>query len=189
MLYLASASPRRRLLLKKIVDTFEIEIPSIDERFLDPFLPRESLAKEESRLKAYQIYQRHPEDEVLACDTIVLLNGKALEKPKDKDDAFRMLKEEQGKRQIVLSAYTYLSKGKEINRTVRSVVYFNPLSDEEILEYIEKCQPLDKAGAYGIQDPYPLIEKIEGSFDNVMGLPTEDLKKHVFRDYSPKIVR
>ena len=119
----------------------------------------------------------------------MLLNGKALEKPKDKDDAFRMLKEEQGKRQVVLSAYTYLSEGKEISRTVRSVVYFNPLSDEEILEYIEKCQPLDKAGAYGIQDPYPLIEKIEGSFDNVMGLPTEDLKKHVFRDYSPKIVR
>lgn len=181
MLILASGSPRRKVLLKKLCEDFSIEVPDIDERLLDGFLTPENLAKEESRLKAYKIFSRHPEDEVLACDTIVILEGKVLEKPRDEEDAFRMLLEEQGKRQIVLSAYTYLSKEREITRTVRSVVRFNPLSEETIREYIKKCQPLDKAGAYGIQDPFPLIHSIEGSFDNVMGLPTEDLREHVFK--------
>lgn len=180
MLILASSSPRRQLLLKKITSDFIIIKPDIDERAIDPFMPPSSLSYEESRLKAYAIFASHPNDEILSCDTIVILNGKALEKPADRDDAIRMLKEESGKEQIVLSSYTYLSKDKEISRTVKTRLWFNNLSEEEIIEYVDTYKPLDKAGAYGIQDEAGLIKKIEGSYDNVMGLPTEDIAKVVF---------
>lgn len=182
MFILASSSPRRKELLKKLIDDFVIISPDIDERLLDDsFLPSR-LSKEESRLKAYAIKGAHPDDEVLAADTIVILDGEVLEKPKDSLDAIRMLKKERGKKQVVLTSYTYLGKGKEISRTVRSYVYFNDLSDEDIEMYVREFKPLDKAGAYGIQDNFPLIERIEGSYDNIKGLPTEDLAKHVFKN-------
>ena len=181
MLILASKSPRRKELLKKIVPSFAIIPADIDERLLDPSLKAKDLALEESKLKAYAIFSLHPDDEILSCDTIVILNGKVLEKPVDKDDAIRMLELESGKRQIVVSAYTYISKEKEISHSVTTEVYFRSLSEEEIITYVTRFSPLDKAGAYGIQDDFPLIEKIVGSYDNVMGLPTEDLKKRVFK--------
>lgn len=177
MLILASASPRRKELLKKLCKTFTVIPANVDERLLD--LPPKDLAYEESKMKAYAIASLFPEDEVLSCDTIVVLDGEILGKPKDEEDAFRMLKKQSGKKQIVLSAYTYVYKFVEISRTVATAVYFNELSDELIRDYIEKKKPLDKAGAYGIQDGYPLIHHIEGSYDNVMGLPTEDIAKHV----------
>ncbi len=182
MFILASSSPRRRELLAKLVKNFVVISPDIDERLLDNFFSPSKLSKEESRLKAYAVKAEHPDDEVLAADTIVILDNEALEKPKDIDDAINMLKKERGKKQVVLTSYTYLGKGKEISRTVKSYVYFNDLSDEEIERYVKEFKPLDKAGAYGIQDDFPLINKIEGSFDNIKGLPTEDLAKYVFRN-------
>ena len=179
MFILASSSPRRKQLLKKVVSEFTIIVPDVDERALH-LLPKD-LAAEESKLKAYAISSLYPNDEVLACDTIVVLDNEVLGKPGSKEEAFRMLKKQSGKKQIVLSGYTYIGKGKEITRTVATEVYFNELSDELIWQYIEDKKPLDKAGAYGIQDGYPLIHHIEGSFDNVMGLPTEDLKQHLPR--------
>lgn len=179
MFILASGSPRRKELLKKVIEDFVIIVPNVDERILD--LPAKDLAGEESRQKAYAISCRYPNDEVLACDTIVVLDGEVLGKPKDEEDAFAMLRRQSGKKQTVLSGYTYIGKGKEITRTVATDVYFNELSDELIRDYIAKKKPLDKAGAYGIQDGYPLIDHIEGSFDNVMGLPTEDLLTHLPR--------
>lgn len=177
MLILASSSPRRKLLLKKVVEDFSICVPDYDERSLH--LPPESLALEESKMKAYAVFSSHPQDEILACDTIVVLKGKVLGKPKDEEDAIAMLLEESGQIQTVLSGYTYLREGKEISRTVATKVLFNPLTEAQIREYVATKKPLDKAGAYGIQDDYPLIASIQGSFDNVMGLPTEDLIKHV----------
>ena len=91
-----------------------------------------------------------------------------------------MLSSQSGHKEIVLSAYTFISPAKEISRTVATEVYFHRLSPKQIEKYVDEFQPFDKAGAYGIQDDFPLIERIEGSFDNVMGLPTEDLQKHVF---------
>lgn len=181
MLILASASPRRHELLKKLVPSFDIVVPHIDERLLDEVMNPKDLSAEESRLKAYAIFASHPDDEVLSCDTIVVLDGKALEKPVDYEDAKRMLREESGKTQIVLSSYTYISKKKEITRTVASSITFNELSDEQIEEYIKNFQPFDKAGSYGVQDDYPLIKEIKGSYYNVMGLPVEDLASHVFK--------
>lgn len=177
---LASGSPRRKSLLKKLVPDFEIIIPDVDEKLIEGVMNPKDLPFEESRLKAYKVLSSRPNDEVLAMDTVVILNGQALGKPKDEKDAFRMLKEEQGKKQVVITGYTYLGKGREISRTVRSVVEFNPLTDEQILEYIRKFKPLDKAGSYGLQDEAGLIKKIEGSYDNVMGFPTEDIACHVF---------
>jgi len=185
MLILASASPRRKELLKKLRDEFCVVKPIIDERAIDPFLSPENLPKEESKLKAYSVFATHPNDEILACDTVVILGDKVLEKPKNRAEAISMLLLESGQRQIVLSGYTYLSGDREISRTVRTGVIFRSLTEREIEVYIDKFQPFDKAGAYGIQDDYPLIERIEGSFDNVMGLPTEDLAEHVF-GHSPK---
>lgn len=180
MLLLASTSPRRKELLKKLVPHFFVVPPNIDERILDNVLRPKDLAQEESKLKAYEVYRRFPNDEVLSCDTIVIADGKKLGKPKTKEEAYQMLAFESGKKQIVLSGYTFLSKEREITRTVRTEVYFKTLSEKQIHEYVDLFLPLDKAGSYGIQDPYPLIEKIVGSYDNVMGLPTEDLAKHVF---------
>lgn len=180
MLILASGSPRRKELLRKITADFTIILPNIDERLLDHSLEAKDLPAEESRLKAYSIHALYPKDDVLACDTIVILDGEILGKPANKDEAFRMLKKESGKRQIVLSGYTFLSPSKEITRSVATAVYFNVLKDEDIRAYIEKYQPLDKAGAYGIQDEAGLINRIEGSYDNVMGLPSEDIAWHVF---------
>lgn len=179
MFILASGSPRRKELLQKVIKDFTIIVPNVDESILH--LNPKDMAMEESKQKAYAISSKYPHDEVLACDTIVVLDGEVLGKPKDEQDAFKMLKRQSGKKQTVLSGYTYIGKGKEITRTVATDVYFNKLSDELILDYIAKKKPLDKAGAYGIQDGYPLIDHIEGSFDNVMGLPTEDLLTHLPR--------
>ncbi len=180
MLILASKSPRRKELLALITPTFKVIPSSFDERLLDSSLNPKDLAIEESKMKAYTLFSKYPEDEILSCDTIVILNGEVLEKPRDEEDAIRMLQLEQGNKQIVLSAYTYISKSREISRTVSTEVYFNGLSEEQIKEYVKLHKPLDKAGAYGIQDNYPLIKKIAGSYYNVMGLPVEDLKKRVF---------
>ena len=178
MFILASGSPRRKELLSKLIKDFRVIVPDIDESLLH--VEAKDLPAEESKAKAYAISASFPDDEVLSCDTVVVLNGVALGKPKDIEDAKRMLREQSGQKQVVLSGYTYIGKGKEITRTVATEVYFNKLSEELIERYIQEKMPLDKAGAYGIQDGYPLIERIEGSFDNVMGLPTEDIAKHVF---------
>lgn len=180
MFILASSSPRRSLLLKKCLKDFQSVIPKVDERLLDRSIKAIDLAKEESRLKAYDVFRRYPEDEVLACDTIVLLDKEMLGKPFSQEEAIEMLKKESGKRQVVLSGYTYISKEKEISRTVATSVYFNSLTEAQIREYIKIFKPFDKAGSYGIQDDFPLIKKIVGSYDNVMGLPTEDILVHVF---------
>ncbi len=178
MMILASGSPRRKELLKKVRKDFTIVVPSINEDSLH-FLPAKDLPLEESRLKAYSLANRYPDDEILACDTVVVLGSEILGKPKNKEDAKAMLRMLSNKRHTVLSGYTYLSKGKEITRTVSTHVYFNELSEEQIDDYLERFHPFDKAGSYGIQDDFPLVHHIEGSFDNVMGLPTEDLLLHL----------
>jgi MAF protein len=180
MLILASASPRRKELLKKIAPSFTVIVPDVDERMIDSSVDPKDLPAEESRLKAYAIHALYPNDSVLACDTIVILNGEILGKPHTDEEAKAMLRLESGKKQIVLSGYTFIAPNKEITRSVSTAVYFNALSEEEIDAYVKKYHPLDKAGAYGIQDEVGLINHIEGSYDNVMGLPTEDIAWHVF---------
>ena len=177
MLILASASPRRKELLKKVAPSFLVIPSNYDERSLH--LSPESLPLEESKMKAYEVFSRYPNEEIISCDTVVVLHGQVLGKPKNEEDAVRMLLKEQGETQTVLSGYTYIREGKEISRTVATKVHFNSLSEAQIREYVSTKKPLDKAGAYGIQDGFHLVSYIEGSYDNVMGLPTEDLLIHV----------
>ncbi len=179
MIILASQSPRRRELIKKLVDDFIVIPANIDEKALH--IAPHDLPGELSKLKAYSIFASHNDDTVLACDTVVILNDELLEKPKDKTEAKKMLQKLSGKKHVVISGYTFINKNKEITRTVKTYVYFNKLSEETIDEYIATGSPLDKAGAYGIQDTqFNLVDHIEGSLDNVIGLPTEDIKKHCF---------
>ncbi|HOC80441.1 MAG TPA: Maf family protein [Bacilli bacterium] len=178
MLILASKSPRRKELLSKICRDFVIINPEINENESRQHPHEHPL--DVSRLKAYRVFQNHPEDDVLACDTVVIINEEILGKPRDEQEAYQMLRKLSGKRHIVLSGYTFINKYREINRTVKTEVYFNVLDDELIKQYIKTGSPLDKAGAYGIQDGFLLVDHIIGSFDNVMGFPSEDIAKHCF---------
>lgn len=177
MLILASSSPRRKELVKKITKSFVIVEPKVNERDyqFDVFC----YALELSRLKAYEVSSRYPNEPILACDTIVVLNNQIINKPKDNIDAKRILKLLSNKTHLVISGYTYLNKNKEVNRQVVTKVTFNKLSDELIDEYIAKGLARGKAGAYGIQDGYPLVKCIDGSYDNVMGLPVEDIRQYL----------
>lgn len=179
MLILASESPRRRELIKKITNDFVVIPSNVDESVLH--IAPHDLPGELSKLKAYSVFSRYPNDSVLACDTVVILDGELMGKPHTKKEAFEMLSKLSGKKHVVISGYTFISKEKEITRTVRTYVYFNKLSDELINRYIESGSPMDKAGAYGIQDEqFNLVNHIEGDFDNVIGLPVSDIKIHVF---------
>ena len=181
MIILASASPRRKELIKMLTNDF-IVIPSdVDESIIHT--EPHALPSELSKLKAYSIFSSYPNDTVIACDTIVILDGKIMGKPKSKEDAKRMLQELSNRKHVVISGYTYINKEKEITRTVRTYVYFNKLSEETIDAYIKSGSPMDKAGAYGIQDEeFNLVNHIEGSFYNVVGFPVEDIKAHCFKD-------
>lgn len=180
MLILASQSPRRRELIKKIEPNFTVIPSDFDESKVDVKNAFE-LPGVLSKYKALAIFQKHPEDKVLACDTIVILDGKVLGKPHSKEEAFKMLKDLSNKAHVVVSGWTLMSKEKTITRTVKTEVYFNNLTDELINKYIETGSPMDKAGAYGIQDEgFHLVNHIEGSMDNVIGLPTEDIKQNWF---------
>ncbi len=179
MIILASESPRRRELIKKITKEFTVIPANIDESVLH--IPACDLPGELSKLKAYDVFAKYPNDKVLACDTVVIIDGQILGKPHSKEEAKNMLQKLSGRKHVVISGYTIISKEKEVTRTVRTYVYFNKLSDELIDAYIATGSPMDKAGAYGIQDQeFDLVNHIEGSFDNVIGLPTEDIKAHWF---------
>lgn len=179
MIILASESPRRKELIKKLTSDFTVIPANIDESVLH--IPACDLPGELSKLKAYDVFAKYPNDTVLACDTIVVLDGEVMGKPHTKEKASEMLHKLSGKKHVVISGYTFISKEKEITRTVRTYVYFNKLSDELINKYIESGSPMDKAGAYGIQDKeFDLVNHIEGSLYNVIGLPVEDIKKHCF---------
>jgi len=171
---LASSSPRRRQLLKEIVPSYEAIEPSVNEpdvRAGDAALPQEI-----SKHKAYAVFRLHPEATVLACDTIVYFKGHKLGKPKTYEEATAMLTLLSGKSHKVITGYTLLNADFEVNRTVVTRVQFRALNPDLIQRYIQSGSPFDKAGGYGIQDrEFDLVEKIEGSYSNVMGLPLEDI--------------
>ena len=178
MLILASKSPRRQQLLKKIVDQFQVIPADIDEELVRGITSER--AKETSKIKAYKIAAQYPKDTVLAVDTIVVFNHEIFGKPRDNVEAKDMLTRLSGQRHLVISGYTIMENGREINRSAVTEVFFNELSPATIDAYVASGSPLDKAGAYGIQDEeYQLVKKIVGSYDNVMGLPTEVLRKYL----------
>ncbi|MBO5254472.1 MAG: septum formation protein Maf [Opitutales bacterium] len=176
---LASASPRRKQLMQEANISFEIIVSTADE--VDNLPPRE-LVSENARIKAEEVSKRNPQRLVLGADTIVAFNNKVFGKPRDINEAIEMLSTLQGNTHSVYTAVC-LAKTTEKGTLYycdvqKSDVQFKSLSLNEIKNYINCVNVLDKAGAYAAQEyGEMIIEKIEGDFDNVMGLPMTLVKK------------
>jgi len=180
-LVLGSASPRRQALLKDAGFDFELITADIEENFSDDLKAHE-IPLFLSKLKANHLIKNLPDNKILiTADTIVWYDNKALNKPVDFSDAVRMLKELSGQKHEVFTGVCITSHQKQVSFFVRTVVTFKSLSDEEIEFYVSNYKPFDKAGAYGAQDWIGLVavEKIDGSYFNVMGLPVKELFEHL----------
>jgi nucleoside triphosphate pyrophosphatase len=171
MLILASSSPRRAELLTAAGFDFEVIAVDVDEamRRLEP--PGDHVRRL-AREKAQAGFAARPESVVLAADTIVLVSGEMMGKPRDADDAIRMLRLLSGREHEVLTGVALVSKRGAVVEVSRTRVWVNPLSEAEIKAYVATGEPLDKAGAYGIQGlGSKFIDRIQGSYSNVVGLP------------------
>ncbi len=172
---LASKSPRRKEILENAGFEFDIVCADADESVKDGILPCEAV-KDISKRKALAVKALVGKDAagriILAADTVVSVDGEIIGKPKDKEDAFNILRKLSGRKHTVYTGYTIIKDEEIICDYQSSDVYFRQLSDREILGYIDSGEPMDKAGAYGIQKKGALlVEKIDGDFFNVMGLP------------------
>lgn len=183
---LASQSPRRRELLGLFRIPFTVRAADIDET-MDPALPAEQEVARVSRAKAMATPAK-AEDVVIAADTIVVCNGKTLGKPKSKEQALEMLTMLSGRDHQVMTGLT-VRKG-DTCRTVTEIthLHFRKLSQREILDYVATGEPMDKAGAYGIQGGAALfVERLDGDYYNVMGLPMCRLWQ-VLADTAPEVL-
>ena len=176
---LASQSPRRQELIRTITDAFEVAVSPVKE-----ILP-ESIAPEEApvylaALKAGAVAAEHPDRTVIGADTVVILDGQILGKPRDTDDAARMLRLLSGKTHTVITGCCIILGDRERRFCERTEVAFYPLTDREIADYIATGEPMDKAGAYGIQGRGSLfVRGINGDYFNVMGLPVGLLNREL----------
>lgn len=171
---LASQSPRRREILSDFGAKFDV-IPARGEETFDPDLDIDEALKKVARKKAEEVAASHPDAAVLSADTIVYHDGKILGKPKGEQEAFEMIKSLSGKPHEVKTGVALIHDGKEEAVVSTTLVYFRPLSDEEIWNYVHKKTCLDKAGSYGIQET-DFTDHLEGSYTNVVGLPVEVLE-------------
>ena len=178
-LILASSSPRRRELLTQAGIPFEVDAPEVDETC---DLPAAEAVAELSRRKALAAAAAHPGRLILAADTLVTLDGVSLGKPKDKEDAVRMLRCLSGRIHEVCTGVTVITPaGEALTGTDVSRVTFEEMTEDEIRGYVETGEPLDKAGAYAIQGRAALwIRRMEGSPSGVIGLPL-DLVYHLLK--------
>ena len=178
---LASTSPRRHGLAQEMGLEFEI-VPSNYEEDMTMNLSSEELAKTLAYGKAKEVAVRIKEGVVLGVDTFVVFEGKKLGKPKSKEDAFQMLKSFSGKFQEVYSGVALIDceTGKEIKDVEITKVKFREMEDLEIESYIKTGEPMDKAGAYGIQGLSSIfIEKVDGCYTNVVGFPVHNIYKNL----------
>lgn len=178
-LILASASPRRRELLAQLGIPFEVRVAEVTEHE-DPATDPRLMVAHNAALKADWVSERDPDALVLGADTTVFLDGKAINKPRDLEDARSMLRRLSGREHTVFTgiALRRASIGLKIDQGVSSQVTFKPLGDAGIEEYIRLVNTLDKAGAYSIQDHTDLIiAGYRGSYSNIMGLPMEATKQ------------
>ena len=180
---LASKSPRRQQLLKELGWDFTIMTKNIDESFPEN-LKREEVALYLCEHKANAFKGEIPDNALLiTADTIVCVDDMIINKPEDENDARRMLNILSGRQHDVYTGVCISSNEKAVTFAVRSSVYFKKLSDEEIDFYIKNYHPYDKAGAYGVQEwiGFIAIEKIDGSYYNVMGLPVKELYENILK--------
>ena len=175
----ASASPRRQELLRRIgIQEFDIRIPEADESYPADFTPTQ-IVEHISRQKALAAAAICSEDEiVITADTMVFLDDRRLGKPKDEEDALQMLMSLQGRRHTVCTGVTVRQGDHILTESESTEVYFRPATEAELRYYIATGEPMDKAGAYGIQEKGALlVEKIHGDYFNVMGLPVLRLSR------------
>ena len=174
-LILASNSPRRRELLKKIRKNFTV-LPSNVKETVDPALTPEEVAMSLAREKAENVYSRFG-GTVIGADTVVVLDGVVLGKPRNKAEALGMLTSLSGRTHRVITGLAVLSQGARFVEAEITEVTFEDLSEDLIRRYVASGLPFDKAGGYGIQDGYPLVREYRGSYDNIVGLPVERLAR------------
>lgn len=172
---LASASPRRKELLRRILPRFRV-VPARGEERADFSLSPGEIAESLARAKAEEVFSSNPDALVIGADTVVCFEGKLLGKPADAEEAKRTLAALSGKPHEVFTGYCVLSAERKKSGFVRSRVFFRSLSKEYIDKYVAGGSPLDKAGSYGIQDEDGPVERYEGSYTNIIGLPVEELR-------------
>ncbi len=176
---LGSSSPRRADILKKLKLDFQI-IPS---SYVEPHNKTDfsyAFVEESAYNKALFVARELKNEQhlVIGADTIVVIDNKILEKPKDYNDAISMLKKLSGKTHFVVTAVAIINSEnmEHLTKSTTTFVTFESLTDKQIIDYIEEFKPFDKAGAYGIQElPAGFVKSIDGSLDNVIGLPSETL--------------
>ncbi|HPS19322.1 MAG TPA: Maf family protein [Bacilli bacterium] len=184
MFILASQSPRRQKLMRSIASHFSVDVSQIDES-KSLHLPPPLAVQDIAYRKGEAVAKNHPGDIVISADTIVVLENQIIGKPKDEDDALRILKLLSNKMHTVITAFCIFHDGTVMERSVHSQVIMNQLSDDLIKNYIRTKSPLDKAGAYGVQDnkKFPLVKSIIGSVHNVIGFPIEEIKSDLKRNH------
>ena len=176
MIYLASSSPRRKELMEKANIPFKIEVIKTNEIF-NKELPFDDALIDIAFQKGLPVAKNHPNDTVISADTIVLLDDEILGKPKDLDEARTMLKKLSGKCHLVKTSVCIFKEKEIVKFTETTKVYFKSLSDLDIEKYIKEENVLDKAGAYAIQSKMKLVDRIVGSYSNVVGFPIERIEK------------
>lgn len=180
---LASGSPRRRELLERIgVTDFIVRVPDVEESVPDGLTPEETVAYI-SREKAEAAARLcRPEDIVITADTMVFLEHRRLGKPHSEAEALEMLTALQGRRHTVCTGVTVRQGDRSFTESETTGVYFRPASQGELLAYIATGEPMDKAGSYGVQGKGALlVERLDGDFFNVMGLPVLRLSRMLQR--------
>lgn len=178
---LASLSPRRKHLLEQAEIDFIVRTAQVTEDFPSTLKPAEVpvfLAEK----KAAAVREKDVKNAlVLAADTVVILGNKVLGKPFDKKEAFQMLKSLSGRSHVVITGVCLMNESKKRVFSVQTKVYFRTLTDSQISHYIDQYKPMDKAGAYAIQEWIGLtgIERIEGDYFNVVGLPVGQVVEEI----------
>ena len=180
-IHLASRSPRRKQLLEAL--GFEVILVDVDyEEKVSEQIPTIEVSRYHAIQKARSVVQHiNDEDIILAADTTVLLENRIFHKPKDQQDAFNILEALSGRKHQVITGVCIKYGAKEINFSECADVYMAKMTSEEMLYYIDQYKPYDKAGSYGIQEWIGLakIEKIEGSYFNIVGLPTHRVYQEI----------
>jgi septum formation protein len=177
-LILASGSPRRKVLLATCAEDFQVLSPDLPNETLKDGLLLSQALEDLALRKAQSIAQTHEEAVVLGADTVVVRDGAVLGKPKDEAEALRMLESLNGRTHQVMTAWAVVCYRTQFVRTGHcvSTVHFKKTEESALRAYIATGEPMDKAGAYAIQGQGAfLVEKYEGSFDNIVGLPVEEI--------------
>ncbi|MBR5233016.1 MAG: septum formation inhibitor Maf [Clostridia bacterium] len=176
---LASASPRRKELLTLAGIEYEVIVSQCEETLPDGITPDKAV-EELARQKAEDVFSRNTDALIIAADTVVALGNTILGKPKDEEDAFNMLSSLSGRRHTVFTGVCIRTKDKTDIFHVATQVEFYDLTEKEIKDYIATKEPMDKAGAYGIQGKgFALVKGIHGDYFNVVGLPLAETIRHL----------